>query len=99
MKSASENINVEIAAFPVRFQKKGQITVPQVMQDRLNLTEGDMLALVQIDDLVLLTLKQPQVPQLADKITEIREEEGLTLTDLLDGIETQREAIWHEQQL
>ncbi len=99
MKSASENINVEIAAFPVRFQKEGQITVPQVVQDRLNLAEGDMLALVQIDDLILLTLKQPQVPQLADQITAIREEVGLTLTDLLEGIEAERKAIWHEQQL
>ncbi|MBD1806189.1 AbrB/MazE/SpoVT family DNA-binding domain-containing protein [Microcoleus sp. FACHB-SPT15] len=85
-------------AFPIRLQENGQITVPQPVQDNLNLTEGDMLTLLQVGNLVLLTPKQPQVPQLADKITAIMEAEGITLTDLLDGIETEREAIWQEQQ-
>ena len=85
-------------AFPIRLQENGQITVPQPVQDNLNLTEGDMLTLLQVGNLVLLTPKQPQVPQLADKITAIMEAEGITLTDLLDGIETERGAIWQEQQ-
>ncbi len=85
-------------AFRIRLQENGQITVPQPVQDNLNLTEGDILTLLQIGNLVLLTPKQPQVPQLADKITAIMEAEGVTLTDLLDGIETEREAIWQEQQ-
>ncbi|NEQ23730.1 MAG: AbrB/MazE/SpoVT family DNA-binding domain-containing protein [Microcoleus sp. SIO2G3] len=85
-------------AFPIRLQENGQITVPQPVQDNLNLTEGDMLTLLQVGNLVLLTPKQPQVPQLVDKITAIMEAEGITLTDLLDGIETEREAIWQEQQ-
>ena len=85
-------------AFPIRLQENGQITVPQPVQDNLNLTDGDMLTLLQVGNLVLLTPKQPQVPQLADKITAIMEAEGITLTDLLDGIETERKAIWQEQQ-
>ena len=96
--SISQNTNVEMKAFPIRLQENGQITVPQPVQDNLNLTEGDMLTLLQVGNLVLLTPKQPQVPQLADKITAIMEAEGITLTDLLDGIETEREAIWQEQQ-
>ncbi|WP_199348430.1 AbrB/MazE/SpoVT family DNA-binding domain-containing protein [Microcoleus sp. FACHB-SPT15] len=98
MTSISQNTNVEMKAFPIRLQENGQITVPQPVQDNLNLTEGDMLTLLQVGNLVLLTPKQPQVPQLADKITAIMEAEGITLTDLLDGIETEREAIWQEQQ-
>lgn len=85
-------------AFSIRLEKEGQITVPQAVQDQLNLTEGDMLILLQISDLVLLTPKQPQVPQLADQITALREDEGVDLTDLLEGIETERKAIWQEQQ-
>jgi hypothetical protein len=32
---------------------------------------------------VLLTPKQPQVPQLADKISALMEQEGINLADLL----------------
>ncbi len=98
MTSTSQDTNVEMRAFPIRLQERGQITVPQVVQDYLNVTEGDILTLLQIGDLVLLTAKQPQVPQLADKITAIMEDEGVALADLLEGIETEREAIWREQQ-
>ena len=90
----SENTNIEMRAFPIRLEKEGQITVPQAVQDQLNLTEGDTLTLSQIGDLVLLTPKNLQVSQLADQITAIREDEGVDLTDLLDGIKTERAAIW-----
>ncbi|MBW4547849.1 MAG: hypothetical protein KME25_25890 [Symplocastrum torsivum CPER-KK1] len=77
------------------------------VQEYLNVTEGQMLTLLKIGvteaeggcvPLVLLTPKQPQVPQLADKIVALMEEEGVGLSDLLEGIETERQAIWQEQQ-
>ncbi|MEC4817630.1 MAG: hypothetical protein SAK29_30815 [Scytonema sp. PMC 1069.18] len=96
MTSVSKNSSVEIKEFPIRLEKEGQITVPQVVQQYLNVTEGDMLTLLQIGETVLLTSKKPQVPQLADQITVLREDESVTLDDLLEGIETEREAIWLE---
>lgn len=98
MTSTSQNPNIEIKTFPIRLEGQGQITVPQVVQDHLNLTEGDMLTMIQVGELVLLTPRQPQVPQLADKITAIMEDEGVNLTDLLTGLQAEREAIWQEQQ-
>ncbi|MDJ0616145.1 MAG: AbrB/MazE/SpoVT family DNA-binding domain-containing protein [Calothrix sp. MO_192.B10] len=98
MTSTSENSHVEMRAFPIPIQKEGQITIPQSVQNNLNFNEGDMLTLLQVGDLVLLTPKQMQIPQLADKITAIREDKGVSLSDLLEGIETEREAIWQEQQ-
>ncbi|MCL1464414.1 AbrB/MazE/SpoVT family DNA-binding domain-containing protein [Argonema galeatum] len=86
-----QNTNIEMRIFPIRLQEQGQITVPQVVQDNLNLTEGDMLTMLQVGDLVLLTPRQPQVPQLADKIIAIMEDEGVSLTDLVAGVEAERE--------
>jgi bifunctional DNA-binding transcriptional regulator/antitoxin component of YhaV-PrlF toxin-antitoxin module len=96
--STSQNPNIEIKTFPIRLEEQGQITVPQVVQDHLNLTEGDMLTMIQVGELVLLTPRQPQVPQLANKITAIMEDEGVNLADLLIGLQAEREAIWQEQQ-
>lgn len=98
MTNTSENINIEIKTFPVRLEKEGVITIPQAMQNNLSLSEGDMLMFVQIGDLFLLTLKQPQVPQLADKIAGLRLDAGLSIEDLLEGLEQEREAIWLQQE-
>jgi bifunctional DNA-binding transcriptional regulator/antitoxin component of YhaV-PrlF toxin-antitoxin module len=96
--STPDKTYFEMKAFPLRLQKEGQITVPPSVQTYFNLTEGDMLTLLQLGDLVLLTAKSLQVPQLADRITAIREGEGISLTDLLEGIAKEREKLWQEQQ-
>lgn len=98
MTPSSQDADIEIREFPIRLREGGEITVPQMVQDNLNLTEGDMLMLLQVANIVLLTPKQPQVPQLADQIVAIMEDEGVSLTELLIGIQAERKAIWQEQQ-
>ncbi|MGM3305519.1 hypothetical protein ACSQ6I_05920 [Anabaena sp. WFMT] len=90
--------NMEIKAFPIRIENEGKITIPEDLTAHLSLVTGDILTLLQIGDVVLLTPKQPQVPQIADKITAMMEDAGLELGDLLQGLEAEREAIWQEQQ-
>ncbi|MEA5534065.1 AbrB/MazE/SpoVT family DNA-binding domain-containing protein [Crocosphaera sp. XPORK-15E] len=85
-------------SFAIRLEKNGTITVPQAIQDKLNLCEGDLLNLIEIEDLILLTLKQPKVPQLSDQITKIREKANVTLNDLLQGLDDERQTIYQEKQ-
>jgi hypothetical protein len=56
------------------------------------------LTLLQVGDVVLLTPKQPQVPQLADRIAALMEKEEISLADLLLGLAEERAAIWRERQ-
>jgi len=58
MISILPELNVELKTFPIRLRQRGQITVPQSVRDSLNMTEGDVLTLLQIDDLILLTPKR-----------------------------------------
>ncbi|HBW57952.1 MAG TPA: AbrB family transcriptional regulator [Oscillatoriales bacterium UBA8482] len=85
--------------FPIILGQGGEITIPQLLQDSLNVNQGDMLVLLQIGNLILLAPKQPQVPQLIDQIVSIMENQNVDLTDLLAGLETEREAIWLEKQV
>jgi AbrB family looped-hinge helix DNA binding protein len=98
MVSALQDTRVDVKTYPIRLRGRGQITVPQAVRDKLDVTEGDMLMLLQVGDVILLTPRQPQVPWLADKIADMMESEGVSLTDLLSGLEEEREAIWHERQ-
>ena len=87
----------EILSSPIRLRKRGQITIPQAVRDNLGVSEGDILTLLQMGDVVILTRKQPRVPRLADKIAGLMEEEGVSLADLLQGLKEEREAIWRER--
>lgn len=89
--------NMEIKAFPIRIENEGKITIPEDLKTHLSLVTGDMLTLLQVGDVVLLTPRQPQVPQIADQITAMMEDADLELSDLLQGLVAEREAIWQEE--
>ncbi len=84
-------------SFPIRLQQDGTIMVPKVIQDKLNLHEGDYLSFLEIEDVIILTSKQPKVPQLTEQITAIREEEKVSLEELLEGLENERKMIYKEK--
>ena len=56
------------------------------------------MVLIQIGNLIVLAPKQPQAPQLIEGIVTIMENKNVGLTDLLGGLEAEREAIWHAKQ-
>ncbi|EAZ92279.1 AbrB/MazE/SpoVT family DNA-binding domain-containing protein [Crocosphaera chwakensis] len=84
-------------SFPVRLDQDGTIIVPKVIQDALNLHKGDYLNFLEIEGLIILTSKNPKVPQLIEKITTIREEEDVSLEELLEGLEHERKIIYKEK--
>jgi bifunctional DNA-binding transcriptional regulator/antitoxin component of YhaV-PrlF toxin-antitoxin module len=88
----------DIKTYPIRLRDRGQITVPQAVRESLAVADGDILTLLQVGEVVLLTPKQPQVPQLADKISALMEQEGINLADLLSGLAEEREAIRQARQ-
>lgn len=94
MQINSLETNLEINQLPIVVGKRGEITLPQSMQDLLNVTEGDRLELIQVGKLIFLSPKSPQVPQLIDHIVAMMENENVSLEDLLAGIDGERENIF-----
>ena len=85
-------MSTESQTYTIRLRDRGQVTIPRSVREKLSAEEGDLLTLVQIDDLMLLTPQRPQVPALTEKFTAIMEEEGVTLADLLTGLAEERKA-------
>ncbi len=98
MQINSPETNLEMKQLPITIGKRGEIMIPQSMQESLNVTEGDRLELIQVGQLIFLSPKSPQVPQLIDKIVGMMDNENVRLTDLLAGIDEERENIFQEQQ-
>lgn len=86
-----------VQTFPVRLRPKGQITIPQAVRDHWQVADGDALTLIEVGDFVLLSRKEPEVPRLADKIVALMAEQGVSLADLLEGLEEERRAIRAER--
>lgn len=83
--------------YTVQIRERGQLTLPRKVRTQLSLDSGDALTLVQIDDILLLSPKQPALPKLAEEFSSLMNESGVTLADLLQGLEKERELIWHER--
>ena len=98
MEAISNNSNPEIQTFSISLQANGQVTIPVALREQLQLSEGDQLTLIQVGDLVLLSPKALVVPQLVEQISTLREAEGISLGELLDGLTVERQALWEENQ-
>ncbi len=82
---------ISMQTYMIRLRERGQLTLPQKIRKRLSSDTGDTLTLVQIDDLIVLSPKQPTIPKLAKEFSKIMDEESVSLADLLDGLEEERE--------
>jgi bifunctional DNA-binding transcriptional regulator/antitoxin component of YhaV-PrlF toxin-antitoxin module len=82
----------------VRLRGRGQLTLPQAVRRDLAVDDGDVLNLVQIDDLAVLGRRSSLLPKLSQEFTAIMKEDGVSLADLLQGLEQERDEIWHERQ-
>lgn len=69
----------------VRVQEKGQVTLPVDVRRSLNLKKGDLVAITQTEDGVLITPQGVLANKTLDKIGQLLREQGLTLDDLIES--------------
>lgn len=81
----------------VRLSEDGQIRLPEDLRRELAVTGGDLLSLMRIDSFLLLYPKRLVVPEMADKIAQLAEEKGLSLDDLLSGLDEVGEQLFQER--
>lgn len=90
-------MNGDTKSYSVRLRRKGQVTIPKPVRERLPAGEGDILTLLQIDDVLILAPQELRVPALQARFREEMEEAGVTLADLLEGLAAERQAIHRER--
>lgn len=80
----------------VRVQQRGQVTLPASVRRRLGLKKGDMVAVVETPEGVLLTPREIIATRALDRIGAILRERGLTLDELIDAGRDTRAALLEE---
>ncbi len=86
-----------MATTTVQVRRKGVITLPVELRRRYNLGEGDVFTLVDLGDgSFLLTPRVSQVARLGDQVGRLMEKEGVTLEEMLEALDQEREAYYRE---
>lgn len=75
----------------IQIQERGALTLPKRLREKHNLKEGDALYLVDLGGgSFVLTPTQPRIPEISKDLEQIREEEGVSISDMLDGLREER---------
>jgi AbrB family looped-hinge helix DNA binding protein len=81
----------------VQVRRKGIITLPAQFRRQYGLDEGDVFTLVDLGDgAFLLTPQVSQLARLGDEVTRLMTEEEVTLEEMLEVLDQEREAYYRE---
>jgi len=80
----------------IQVRKRGVLTLPSELREKYGIQEGDTFRLVDLDGIFILTPMVPLVPELAREIEQARQEAGLSVQELLEGLREQR-AKYHQE--
>ena len=81
----------------LQIRRKGVITLPIELRRQYNLDEGDVFTLVDLGGgSFLLTPRVSQVARLGDQVASLMEEEGVTLEEMLEALDQEREIYYQE---
>lgn len=81
----------------VQIGKRGTVTLPVELRRRYGLDAGDMLTVLDLGGVFVLSPEVPVVSKIAREIEQLREEAGLSLEDLLKGLDEQRRRLYQER--
>jgi bifunctional DNA-binding transcriptional regulator/antitoxin component of YhaV-PrlF toxin-antitoxin module len=82
----------------IQVRKKGSITLPMELRAKYGVDEGDVFTLIDMGDgSFLLTPRISQVNRLGDRVAEILRAEDVSLDELLNTLDDERERYYQER--
>jgi AbrB family looped-hinge helix DNA binding protein len=81
----------------VQIGKRGTVTLPASLRKRYGLGAGDLLTVIDLGGVFVLSPQVSIVSKIAAEIEQMREEAGLSLDDLLEGLDEQRRRFYQER--
>src|SRR3989344_152758 len=77
----------------VRVQEKGQVTLPTEVREKLGLKKGDLVAVIETDEGVLISPQEIVATKALDRIGELLKEKGVSLEEIIESGREQRGSI------
>lgn len=68
-----------------RLQKKGQVTIPADIREKLGLKEGDLVAFIETEQGIMISPREAIAMDTLDRIGKALKESGVSLDDLIES--------------
>lgn len=82
----------------LQIRTKGSLTLPAELRRKYGLNEGDVLTLVDLGDgAFVLYPGITAVDRLGDRVAQVMAEENVTLDDILEALDEERERYYQER--
>ena len=82
----------------IQMRAKGGLTIPSDLRQKYAMEEGDVFTLLDLGDgSFVLSPRLSIVPKLVAEMESIREESGISLDELLEGLSEERRRIYEER--
>lgn len=81
----------------VQVRDDGSFVLPECLRKRYGIEPGKTLHLLDLDGVLVLATIPPTVEELSRGIERARNEAGLSVEELLDGLREQRERYYQEK--
>lgn len=81
----------------IQIRDKGVITVPAELRRQYDLNPGDVLTLIDLGDgAFLITPQLSRLVHEADQVAQVLSEDSVTLDEILDTLEEERETYYRD---
>ena len=82
----------------MQLRAKGALTIPAELRQKYALNEGDVLTFVDLGNgSFFITPRVSIVSKLVAEMESLREEAGISIEDLLEGLSEQRRKLYQER--
>ncbi|MFC2046183.1 hypothetical protein ACFLTC_01505 [Chloroflexota bacterium] len=86
-----------MSAVNIQLRRKGIFTLPVSLRRKYDLDENDVFTLEDLGDgSFLLIPRVSKVSRLGDRVAEAMAEEGVSLEDMLEALDEERETYYRE---
>ena len=82
--------------FTAEIKSRGQVTIPKKIRVTSHLEEGQVVSIIPVGDSVIITPKRLELEEARREVKKILKASGLSLEDLLAGLEEEREKLYQE---
>jgi bifunctional DNA-binding transcriptional regulator/antitoxin component of YhaV-PrlF toxin-antitoxin module len=81
----------------LQLRQRGNLTLPADLRSKYGIQPGDALHLIDLGGIFVLAPATPLVGELSREIEQARLDAGLTMDELLKGLQQQREQYYQEK--
>jgi AbrB family looped-hinge helix DNA binding protein len=83
-------------SFTTEIKSRGQLTIPKKIRTMSHLEEGQVVAIIPVGNSVIITPKRLELDEARREIRKILKASGLSVEDLLEGLQEEREKLYQE---